>query len=1064
MPDVSEQLSDQFNRWDARSRGHLVYPHPVPPEPPFVPFRGYALSGTVLPDDGRRPTLISSLLQSFWTKPRPLPPALPEEEPVPELLERRLSVEFPLRLPEGLDPNPEEFEAFTRSLFVCQEPIAFELFGSAAAVTAQLAVSPSDYGHVQQQLQAFFPDVVATPTAEGLPKAWDQAGAEAGVVEFGLARETVAMLATAEQDPFVALVGALSELEEHECGVFQVIWQPAERPWAESLIRSVTDPRGEPFFVDAPELADFARKKTALPLYSAVVRLAVTTADYERTWTILRRLAGALRVFANPAGNELIPLRNDEYPYTAHVADVLLRQSRRVGMLLNADELIGFVHLPGAAVRSPKFRRLTKKTKAAPPFLTAPGGLLLGLNEHAGQLREVRLSAEQRVRHLHLVGASGTGKSTLLFNLIRQDIEAGAGVGVLDPHGDLIDQLLGIIPEHRIQDVVLIDPGDEAFSIGFNILSAHSDWEKNLLASDLVSVFRRLSTSWGDQMDRVLANAILAFLESSTGGTLLELRNFLIEPAFRKKFLTTVRDSEVVYYWEKGFAQLSGNKSVGPVLTRLETFLAPKPIRYMVAQRTNRLDFGDILDSGKIFLAKLSQGALGKDNSHLLGSLFVAKFQQTAMSRQRQAADSRRDFWLYLDEFQDFMTPSMAEMLAGTRKYRLGLALAHQEMRQVQRDADVAGAIANAGTQIYFRVGDQDARALAHGLTSFDARDLQNLGTGEAICRVERSDCDFNLAVVAPTRPADDEAARRRAQVATASREKYATPRDEIEAWLRSQQAAARDNRPEPKAKEQVAAPKPPAPPPGPEKTTPEPPAPRAGAEPEVISEPERKPASEPPPIVVNRVSQPTSELLPPGNQPAEIQKTEVAPGAVPTRPTVETSEWGRGGKQHAAVLRRVKAAAMEMGFRVAIDEAVPGMAGGVDLILSRGGLAIACEVTITNPIDYEVGNVEKCANAGFAQIAVIGIAEEKLRRMETAVRQSLGADVAARVAYYLPDDFIAHVKALPPPAMPEPTERKIRGYRVKGSYAQLSPEDARAREAATIDALVELMRRKPKG
>src|SRR5207249_9283822 len=165
---------------------------------------------------------------------------------------------------------------------------------------------------------------------------------------------------------------------------------------------------------------------------------------------------------------------------------------------------------------------------------------------------------------------SGTGKTTLLYNLIRRDIENGQGLALLDPHGDLVDRILGVIPKERIADVVLVDPADEEYSIAFNILSAHSDLEKHLLASDLVSVFKRLSSSWGDQMGSVLQNAILAFLESTRGGTLLELRRFLIEPAFRADFLKTVQDSEVLYYWQKAFPQLTGNKSIGPILTRME--------------------------------------------------------------------------------------------------------------------------------------------------------------------------------------------------------------------------------------------------------------------------------------------------------------------------------------------------------------------------------------------------------------------------------------------------------------------------------------------------------------
>ncbi len=385
------------------------------------------------------------------------------------------------------------------------------------------------------------------------------------------------------------------------------------------------------------------------------------------------------------------------------------------------------------------------------------------------------------MRHIHIIGNSGCGKSSLLLNLIRQDIENGEGVAVLDPHGDLIDQILGIIPADRVDDVVLVNPSDVEFPIGFNILQAHSEEEKNLLASDLVSVFRRLSTSWGDQMDTVLQNSILVFLESSRGGTLADLRRFLLEPAYRTEFLETVQDPELIYYWQKVFPQLSGGKSIGPVLTRLQDFFSRKPLRNMVSQRDNKLNFADIMDGGKIFLAKLSEGLCGAENSYLLGTLLVSKFQQIAMSRQAQQVAVRKDFWLYIDEFDHFITPSMAEILKGARKYRLGLTLAHQELHQLQGDPKVESAVAtHPCTRIVFRVGDDDAKKLGEGFESFDARSLKTLEKFHAIARVERNDFDFNLALRKPD--LSDYSNERKEAVIAASRAKYATPRAEVEA------------------------------------------------------------------------------------------------------------------------------------------------------------------------------------------------------------------------------------------------------------------------------------------
>ena len=196
---------------------------------------------------------------------------------------------------------------------------------------------------------------------------------------------------------------------------------------------------------------------------------------------------------------------------------------------------------------------------------------------------------------------------------------------------------------------------------------------------------------------------------------------------------------------------MSGNKSIGSILTRLDTFLAQKPIRHMVSQPENRLDFAHIMDSGKIFLAKLPEGFLGRENSYLLGTLLVSKFQQIAMSRQAQQIAARRDFWIYMDEFANFITPSMAEILSGARKYRIGLTLAHHELHQLQRNPEVASAVmSHPFTRIVFRVGDDDAKKLAEGFSYFEAKDLRNLETGQAVCRVERSDYDFNLTVPLP--------------------------------------------------------------------------------------------------------------------------------------------------------------------------------------------------------------------------------------------------------------------------------------------------------------------------
>ena len=515
-------------------------------------------------------------------------------------------------------------------------------------------------------------------------------------------------------------------------------------------------------------------------------------------------------------------------------------------------------------------------------------------------------------------------------------------------------------------------------------------------------------------MSSVLRNGILAFLESDQGGTLADLRRFLLDTAYRNEFLKTVRDPEVVYYWQKAFAQLTGNKSIGPIMTRLDTFLSPSPIRFMVSQKVNRLDFAEIMDSGKILLAKLPQGQIGRENAYLLGSLIVAKFQQAAMSRQRMNESDRRFFSLYLDEFHHFITPSMAEILSGARKYRVGLVLAHQELRQLERDPEVASAVlSNPYTRIVFRVGDADAKKLAEGFSAFGTEDIQGLGVGEAICRVERSDFDFNLSVLLPDEPDAAEESKTRERVIDASRKAFATPRAEVEAVLRSALESQAPTR-EPKREERQDMP----------------------------------PAQSP-------KDDKAVEIKPPPPQPDEKKES---------KPPAAIADMGRGGAQHQTIQQRLKAVAEGLGFRATVEKQVLDGQGSIDLALEKPGLAIACEINVTSTIDYEVGNASKCLKAGFSKVAVICPNADRLSRLAEAMKGCFSPDQISKISFYSPDDFISYLQTATleaaPSDKPAPTEERRRGYKVKRSFVQLSPEEAKAREDSALKMLAEKMRR----
>jgi len=1033
MASIHEQLSGQFYEWESRGRGWQVFDGPVNPEPLFRAFNGYRLAEAPVVDDGRVPTFLSSLFRKI-SQPPP-PPVIVEEtedEPEPTPLVRDSLVEFQASLPAKLDVGRESFDQFFHNLALCREPIAFELLGIHKRVLAQFAASADDAPSVRRQLTAHFPDVQFRQLEGALDKAWEgSAGDEAFAVEFGLEREFMWPLATGKIDPFVGLVGALAELQPGELAMFQVLWQPVQNPWAESLINSVTLPDGKPLFVNAPELMGAAETKAARPLYAAVVRIMGRAATRARLEQMARDMAGSLRVFSNPQGNALIPLHNDDYPYEEHLEDVLRRQSRRSGMILTSDELTGFVHLPSSAVRSPELQRDAGRTKSAPAIVQQPPGVVIGDNEHNGETVPVFLKAEQRVRHTHIIGSNGTGKSSLLLNLIRQDIENGDGLAVLDPHGDLIDQILGFIPEDRMNDVVLVDPSDVEFPIGFNILQAHSEEEKRLLASDLVGVFRRLATSWGDQMDTVLQNAILVILESSRGGTLADLRRFLLEPVFRADFLSTVQDPELIYYWQKVFPQLGGGKSIGSVLTRLQDFFSQKPLRNMVSQPKNLLDFEAFMDSRKIFLAKLSEGLCGEENSYLLGTLLVSKFQQLAMARQAQKMAVRQDFWLYIDEFQHFISPSMAKILTGARKYRLGLTLAHQELHQLQGDAKVASAVMTQPcTRIVLRVGDDDAKKLGDGFESFDAKSLTRLEKFHAIVRVERNDFDFNLALRKPEATAGTDELKE--AIIAASRAKYARPRAEVEAMLLAN------------LRLDISKSKPPEPP-------------NAGELPDGGHKSAPKPIS-PAGGPVESVSQ----ASPPS--PPEMPKSTVGEIESVTEPqpseSAEPKELGRGLALHKSIQKRLRDGAQKFGFKADIEKQLAkGSNNAADLVLRQGELAIAVEIAISPNTNHEFENVQKCLAAGFVRVAVIATGRKRLDDIGAAVQSGLGPEAAAKVSYHTPDEFLVELQKLAktveatPPAKPVAKTEKVLGFRVTRNFPKLSPEEQRLSQQSAHEA-----------
>ena len=742
-----------FDAWERRCRGWRLWNYAVELEPSFSRIWLKAELQR-LGDDAR----VGGGISGFLTRKR-LSGAetvrlhgrgaeeIASDFPKPNPFYRETDgAELRIVLPRELDASPGASEQFLLSLGLAKDPLSFEIIADSANIELQIACDPNRAVYIKNQLRAFFPEVQVVERGGFLSSQFANTQPIA-IADFGLANSFVLPLRlfrSYSPDPIAGLISSLATIKESEKAILQVLFQPVKGDWIGELNKVQTGKLNKILQERSSNFLAGLKAKLSSPLFAVSVRIMTQANAEHRAWELIRQIGANLRSFNDPAGNELVALSNDNYPENDHRLSVLSRTNYRFGMLLNTSELASLVHLPSSSITVEKLHRSRLVTKAL-PALAIGNRLVIGENTDDGKTNAVTISNEQRTRHVHIIGSTGSGKTTLLLRSIIQDIEHGdGGVCVIDPHGDLIDAVCSNIPDNRYQDVILFDPADSDYPIGFNILQAHNDLEKTLISSDMVAAFKRMSTSWGDVMDAVFANAVLAILESDRGGTLQDLKRFLIEKDFRAEFLQSVGDESVRYFWQNEFPLIAG-KPHASIIIRLDTFLRQKMIRNIVCQTTSKLNFREIMDSGKILLVKLSQGMLGVENSYLLGSLFVTKLHQIALSRQNTT--DRPFFAIYIDEFQNVIVPSLEASIAGNRKFNIGLTLSHQEWRQIQsRSQEVAASVmANCYTRICFRLGDSDAKLFANGFSSFDADALQNLGIGEAVARIERSNYDFNL-------------------------------------------------------------------------------------------------------------------------------------------------------------------------------------------------------------------------------------------------------------------------------------------------------------------------------
>ncbi len=1016
---LSEYLTAQFYAWEQRGRGWNIYDQPVELESEFIPFFGHFPPNRAAQiDDGRRPRFFPGIQEALGIFKKPSGTSFGDEA------FDKLEEIYPVHAYVYENPNPvieleinfdkdtrvvfEHIEQLLLMLSTSQGIVGFEIFGTKEKITIQFVCIGRDANNFKSYISAYAPGVGINESPGNLLRSIDFSQ-PVRVADLGLRDEFMRPLRVwnkFDPDPLAGCIAALESIEADEFGMLQILFQAAINPWAESMQRAIADGKGGSFFGDAPDMLPLTKEKISCPMYATVVRTIGKASTADRAIAVGERIAQSLIAYHRTGSNTLISLPG---PISCNADDIIARRSRRIGMLLNSNELASIVHIPDRSVISPKLRTYAGKTKKA---LTDVKGhaFELGVNIHLGQETLVTLSDQHRLRHMHVIGATGTGKSSLLLNLITEDIVQGRGVAVLDPHGDLIEEVIRQVPLERLKDVVLVDPSDSEYPIGLNLLSANSDPERIILSSDLVALFRRFATSWGDQMTSVLANAVNAILESSTGGTLIDLRRFLVESSFRNKFLQTVEDPNIIYYWKHEF-QLLRQNTVAPILTRLDTFLRPRIVRNMMAQKEG-LDFREILDTQKILLVKLAQGLIGEENSYLLGTLVVAKLHQAAQSRQNLAPEKRNPFYFYIDEFQNFITPSMSAIITGARKYGLGLILAHQDLEQLaHRDAELANSVlSNPAIRVCFRCGDKDAGKLESGFSHFDSTDLQSLSIGQAIVRVGQKDHDFNLSFPLIPKVEAGVAEEKERTVIDHCRSTYALHQSAVEEILRD------------------------------------------ALQGEVIS---------PKPTRTAKASK--EETLPPDPPVERTEKGEEKPKSqvdfqVEAQQFVDKEVEREQIREHRFIQEYVKKIAEARNFKAVLEEPVNDRTGSVDVSLQRDDLKIACEISVTNTVEYEVQNIQKCLTAGYQLVFMISNDLKHLSDIRNLAVTAVDSSIHNRLYFVSKDEFVSQLDLILA-QQSQPEEVRAKGYRVKLTYT--GSTDIAGQQKALKEVILASMRRK---
>ncbi len=566
-----------------------------------------------------------------------------------------------------------------------------------------------------------------------------------------------------ETDPLSSITNVLTKLKENEEAVVQIVLRGASRDWhtrGKMIINEVAQGKnftqaisGTNIFsvlkdkskensmyaqskVDE-ELLKMLEDKINKDSFETNIRIIVSMEDKKRCENIFFQLANSFEQFNAPKFNSFKVVKMGKGGAQSLIYDYsfrLFNSSQKI--ILNTEELTSVFHFPTPLTKTPNIKGVKAKN-SAPPADLPKEGLLIGYSDYREENKDVRIKKDDRRRHVYMIGQTGTGKSVLLSNMVIQDILNGEGAGILDPHGDLVDDILGKIPNERVKDVALFDPTNLERPIGLNMLEYDRRFpeQKTFIVNELINIFDKLydlRQTGGPMFEQYTRNALMLLMDDPNETyTLMDVPRVMADHDFRHKLLAKCANILVKEFWEKQAEQAGGEatlKNMVPYITsKFDTFISNDYMRPIIGQTKSTFNFREILDAKKIFLVNLSKGRLGETNSALLGLIITGKLAMAAFSRVDIPESERKDFYLYIDEFQNFATNSISTIMSEARKYRLCLTVSHQFIGQLQ-DLIRDSVFGNVGTIISFRVGAEDAEFLEKQFAPvFDAQDLINI-------------------------------------------------------------------------------------------------------------------------------------------------------------------------------------------------------------------------------------------------------------------------------------------------------------------------------------------------